>query len=303
MVKPPDYFPDILDSSMLSTFKSCPQKFYKEYILNYKPKELSVHLHAGAAFARGLEVTRRAFYEENLTSENSIALGLRALLAHYGDYQCPADSAKSAERMAGAFEYYFQNYALNHDDAYPVLLPGGKRGIEYSFAEPLPLNNPLTGNPILYTGRMDAIIHYAGNTLICDEKTTTQLGATWSRQWDLRAQFTGYAWGCERGGVKVDGAIVRGVAIRKTGFDTTQAITYRPEWQIARWYEETLEWVRDILIAWETGRWRYNLDHSCADYGGCGFRLACQSQDEEPWLSTGFEKRIWNPLLRTEIKV
>lgn len=299
----PSYFPDIIDSSMLATFKSCPQKFKKEYIDNWKAKEVSVHLHAGASFARGLEVARRAYYEQELTSENSVALGLRALLEAYGDYQCPADSAKSAERMAGAFEFYFQHYALNHEDAFPILLPGGKRGIEYSFAEPLPLNNPVTGNPILYTGRMDAIVHFAGGSFICDEKTTTQLGATWSRQWDLRAQFTGYAWGCERGGIKVDGAIIRGVAIRKTGFDTQQAITYRPEWQVGRWYTELLEWTRDIITCWEMDRWRYNLDHSCADYGGCQFRLACQSQDELAWIEPHFEKRIWNPLLRTETKV
>lgn len=327
-------FPEIFDSSMMASYKSCAEKYRKEYIQHYKPKGQSVHLHAGGAFAKGLEVARRAFYvgdyeygyyEPSLNegppvkkfkvehigsgnADDSIACGLQALLFFYGDYQCPADSAKSAERMAGAFEFYFSNYPLiADDDGQPIILPGGKRAIEFSFAHPLPSLHPVTGNPLLYVGRMDAIIQYAGGSYICDEKTTTQLGATWPRQWDLRAQFTGYAWGCQQSGIEVAGAIVRGVSILKTKFDTAQSINYRPEWQIERWYTELLEWIEDIKTNWLTkgpdGPWRHNLDHSCAEYGGCQFRTACMSQDEAPWMEQDFERRYWNPLARTETQL
>lgn len=304
-------FPEILDSSMMAAFKSCPELFRKTYIEHFKPKGLSVHLHAGAAFAHGLEKARRSFFEQGLSAEDSVALGLQALLAFYGDYQCPVDSAKSAERMAGAFEFYFANYPLCWDDSVPIELPGNRRAIEFSFAHPLPILHPVTGNPLLYVGRMDAIISYAGGVYICDEKTTTQLGASWPRQWDLRGQFTGYAWGCKQSGISVEGAIVRGVSILKTKYDTAQSINYRPEWQIDRWYQELLEWVEDIKVNWaktyqaglHTKAWRHNLDHSCAEYGGCAFREACMSSDETPWLETAFERRVWNPLLRTEKKL
>lgn len=315
-------FPEILDSSMLAQYKSCAEAFRKAYILHWKPKASSVHLHAGGAFAKGLEVARKAFYTGEIVgfvngkwaamqadpqdAETSVAVGLQALLAYYGDYECPPDSAKSAERMAGAFEFYFDNYPLSHDDGYPISLPGGGRAIEYSFAHPLPILHPVTGNPLLYVGRMDSVIQYAGGSYICDEKTTTQLGASWPRQWDLRSQFTGYAWGCREAGIQVEGAIVRGVSILKTKYDTAQSINYRPEWQIDRWYRELLEWVEDIKINYArrgpNDPWRHNLDHSCAEYGGCQFREACMSQDEAPWLETAFEHRVWNPLLRTEIK-
>jgi hypothetical protein len=150
---------------------------------------------------------------------------------------------------------------------------------------------------------MDALIKYAGGVFICDEKTTTQLGASWSRQWDLRAQFTGYAWGCQQAGIRVDGAIVRGISILKSKYDTQQAISYRPEWQIDRWYNELVDWIDEIKAHWIAGKWRHNLDHSCAEYGGCAFRQACSSSDPSPWLETYFEKRRWNPLLRTEDRV
>lgn len=320
-------FPEIFDSSMLATFKACAEKFRKNYIMHWKPKASSVHLHAGGAFAKGLEVTRKAFYtgeiigkvqakdgtsqwasiqREPQDAETAIALGLQALMAAYGNFECPPDSAKSAERMAGAFEFYFDNYPLSHEDGYPIITPGGARAIEYSFAHPLPILHPVTGNPLLYVGRMDAIIQYAGGRYIDDEKTTTQLGASWSRQWDLRSQFTGYCWGAREAGIEVDGAIVRGVSILKTKYDTQQAIGYRPDWQIDRWYKELLEWIEDIIINYQKrgpeGPWRHNLDHSCAEYGGCEFREACLSVDEQPWLETAFEHRVWNPLLRTETK-
>ncbi|MGH9438468.1 MAG: PD-(D/E)XK nuclease family protein, partial [Terriglobia bacterium] len=228
----PTYFPDFIDSSMLSHFKSCPQKFFFEYIEDWKPKELSVHLHAGASFAKAIETARSAYYtnehpigviqdEKRVWStvkcepgnrEYAIAAGLQSLMFAYGDFECPADSAKSLERMCGAFEFYWENYALNDTDAFPILLPGGRRGIEFSFSEPLPINNPVTGQPILYCGRFDAILNYGGTILITDEKTTTQLGATWSKKWDLRGQFLGYSWAAQRAGIHVDGALIRGIS-------------------------------------------------------------------------------------------
>lgn len=295
-------FPHAIDSSMLSTFKSCPQMFRKEYIENWKPKELSVHLHAGAAFAKGLEVTRESYYVKGESLEDSIANGLGALLKHYGSFECPPDSAKSAERMAGALEYYFSMYPLE-STAEPITLPSGKRGIEFSFVHPLPIAHPETGDPLLFCGRLDALLNYGGGVYMCDEKTTTALGASWSRQWDLRGQFTGYAWGCREAGIKVSGAVVRGVAILKTKYDTQEAITNRTDWQIDRWYTEALEWIEEMVKCYRRGVWRHNFDHACADFGGCKFRLPCSSQDENSWLETYFERRVWDPITREETRL
>lgn len=295
--------PEVFDSSILASFKECPEKFRKTYVEQWKPKEPSVHLHAGGAFAHGIERARTAFYVEGLSADDSVADGLRALLTYYGEFECPADSAKSAERTAGALEFYFDSYPLSHDNASPITLPSGKRGIEFNFVHPLPITHPDTGNPLLYCGRMDAILSYAGGVFICDEKTTTSLGPTWSRQWDLRSQFSGYAWGCRESGIKVDGVIVRGVSILKTKYDTQEAISYRPTWQVDRWYEEMLSWIEDIILCWKTNKWRHNLDHACGDFGGCQYRASCLSQDESPWLETYFERRHWDPVTRTETKL
>ncbi len=302
MIKAGD-FPEVFDSSMIATLKTCPQLFKKVYIDQYKTKGDNVHLLAGGSFAKGVEVARRSFYEEGLSSDDSIASGLEALLKAYGDYQCPPDSAKSAERMAGALEFYFEHYPLNHDAAYPVILPGGKRGIEFGFVEPLGIDHPITGQPILYSGRMDAILNYAGDTFVFDEKTTGALGSSWGRKWDLRSQFTGYVWGCRQAGIHTAGVVVRGVSILKTKYDTAEAISYRPEWEVNRWYGELLEWISDAMRWWKSGRFRYTLDDACQSYGGCGFSSVCKSENEGPWLDTYFERRHWDPVTRLETKV
>ena len=293
-------FPKILDSTMIASFRSCPRKFAWEYLDHWKPKTPSVHLHAGGAYAKGLETARRAFYVEGKSADEAHALGLGALMKSYGDFECPSDSAKSLERMAGAFEFYFTEYPFTFDQAKPITLPSGDRGIEFSFAEPIDATNPETGDPILYVGRMDMICDYAQGVFGLDDKTTSALGPSWSKQWDLRSQFTGYCWGAAKGGIPLQGFLVRGISILKSKYDTQQALTYRPQWMIDRWYEQLLRDVANMKRMWESGVWDYNLDHSCIEYSGCPFRQPCLSINPQPWLEGSFTRRVWNPLTREE---
>jgi len=293
-------FPSVIDSSLVAAFRSCPQKAFQEFLEHWKSREPSVHLLAGAAFARGLEVAREAFYVHEHSPADALAMGLQALIAHYGDFECPADSAKSLERMCGALEFYFDRYPLGQDKAIPMSLPGGKRGIEFSFLEPLEAFHPETGDPLLYSGRFDMIVDYENMALGEDDKTTSQLGASWPRQWDLRSQFTAYVWGARQAGIKLDGFLVRGVSILKTKYDTLEAITYRPAWMIDRWYEQVLRDIERMKQCWESGTWDFNLDHACAEYGGCQFRGVCQMQRPEILLTQQFERRKWDPVSRTE---
>lgn len=323
IIRPP--FPPALDSTIIATARSCHQKVKLEHMDHYKPHEPSVHLHAGGAFASGLEAARRAYWTgvyktplwvtdeigkridswhdisgEAGNRELAEACGLRALLAAYGDFQCPADSAKSAERTAGAFEFYMTRWPLGADGAEPIILANGARGIELSFAHPLPIAHPETGDPLLYVGRLDQAVSYAGASFGEDDKTTSQLGASWPRQWDLRSQFTGYCWGMREAGLPLAGMLVRGVSILKTKYDTAEAITYRPNWMIERWYAQMLKDVERLIAAWKENYYDYNLDHACSEYGGCLFRQVCLAPDPQPWLQQFFQRRRWDPVTRTE---
>lgn len=293
-------FPTVIDSSLIAAWRSCPRKGYLEYFEHWKSHDPSVHLHAGAAFAAGLESAREAFYVEGRSPEASVQAGLARLLAEYGDFECPPESAKSLERMLGALEFYFYSYPLGQDKAIPVTLPTGKRGIEFSFLEPLEVKHPVTGDPLLYAGRLDMLCNYGNLTLGEDDKTTSSLGASWSKQWDLRSQFTAYVWGAQRAGIKLDGFLVRGISILKTKYDTMEAITYRPEWQIERWYGQLQRDLIRMIEQWKEGYFDYNLDHGCTEYGGCVFRNVCLMRDPSQLLAQQFQRRKWDPVTRTE---
>lgn len=321
-------FPHAIDSTMLAAFRSCPQKMFRTYIQHWKPQHESVHLIAGGAFAKGLEVARRAFFEgvasvpcveyridgtrsvqwsdspcESRDSSIAIPLGLAALIAVYGDYDCPPDSAKSLERTSGAFEFYFEQYPLGADRMEPLTLAGGKRGIEFSFATPLGIDHPVSGDPILYTGRADMIANFADGLFIVDDKTTSSLGAKWSEQWELRSQFTGYVWSAHKAGIKADGCITRGISILKTKYDTQQAPTYRTPYELARWEVQVLRDIARMIQCWKDGWWDYALDTACTEYGGCSMMRVCKSPEPETWLPVYFEQRVWDPLARRQLSV
>lgn len=296
-------FPHTIDSTILGTMRACAQKGFRQYLQHWKPIAQSVHLVAGGAFASGIEAARVAFYVQGQSPEDAEAAGLSALIKHYGDFECPADSAKSLERMCGALEFYFHNYPLGADGADPITLADGRRGIEFSFAEPLGIAHPVTGDPILYTGRSDMIAHRAGGVYIYDEKTTSSLGASWGRQWEMRSQFTGYAWAAKQQGIKTAGSIVRGVSILKTKYDTLEVPTYRSDYEIDRWYEQVLRDVERMIQQWKSGVWDYNLDGACNDYGGCPFTRICKSSDPEAMLPVYFAQKVWDPLARAETSV
>ena len=297
-------FPDALDNTILNEFRSCPVAARRTYLEHWKSKQPNVHLHAGAAFARGLEVARRAFFDGSSSQDRAMEQGLLALLEAYGDFDCPSDSAKSRERMAQAFEYYLSGeWSLDRDTARPAVMPSGRHAIEFSFAEPLPVNHPTTGHPILYTGRADQIVRLNNGLWVEDDKTASALGAKWSNQWEMRSQFTGYVWAGRQHGWSVDGVLVRAVAILKTEFKRAQHITYRPEWEVNRWLAQTVRDVERMVASWRSGDWDYNMGESCAAYGGCEYLSMCKRPNPGEWMDAFFEKRKWNPLTREETKL
>jgi hypothetical protein len=298
-------FPDVIDATWLHEARSCLEKLRLGSFMHYKPTGQSVHLHAGAAFAKGLEVARTEFYANGRDAEYATMAGVLALQTAYGDFTPPDGSAKGRDRMMGALAYYFDQWPLGADEARPMAGPQGPM-IEFSFIEPLPIAHPVTGNPLLYSGRADMICTLGDGpgVYIEDDKTASSLGATWSQQWDMRSQFTGYSWAYRQiFGKPPAGVLIRGVSILKTKYDHAQAITYRPEWQIDRWLTQVQRDVARVVEAWRSGYWDFNLDESCNHYGGCQFRQLCLQHDPTDWIAMNFERRAWNPVTRVETRL
>ena len=301
-------FPTVIDSTVRDTFFNCPHKAYRMYFEHWKSNRESIHLIAGGAFAKGLEVARKAFFENNVSREDSTALGIQALLETFREISEKTGrdfdmEDKNPERVAGALEFYLENYPLGLDGLQPAKLNDGKLGIEYSFVEELPIKHPETGLPILFAGRADMLAEYAGGLYLIDEKTTKSLGATWVTKWDMRAQFSAYAWACRQRGIKIDGIIIRGVSILKTKYDHLPAITLRSDYEIDKWFYQFCKDTERMISMWHEGYFDYALGEACESYGGCMFKEACRSPNPEEIIQGNFTKRIWNPISRDETPI
>lgn len=293
-------FPELIDNSALSSFKKCPTDWYYSSLRSLTSMGGNIHLHAGGAYAAGLEAGRKAFYDEGLDEEISILAAIKAFTLFWGPDKIEHESAKSYDRMLFALIEYFCQYPLADDIIKPFRLATGKGAIEFTFALPIPeVLHPTTGQPLLYGGRFDMLAEREGVLFVEDDKTASQLGSQWNRNWTLDSQFTGYCWAARYFGYPVSGAIIRGVSILKTGYGHAQAIVYRPEWQIARWYEQLVHQLKLMIAYWQQGFYPLALDkHACNSYGGCGFTKLCESPNPESWIETEYEPRVWNPIAK-----
>lgn len=305
---PQSPFPPVIDSSMRSEFIACPESFNRRYLQGWQRPGRSIHLHFGAVFAAGMATFRNAYYGVFDSADGSYnvdqALGVAAarMVTEWGDYEpnTAFPSTKTLESCLGALESYVAQYPPATDHIQPARSPTGDLAVEFSFALPLPIAHPQTGEPLLYSGRFD-LVGQMGTTLVgVDEKTTTQLGPTWGQQWRLRAQFTGYTWGARAYGYDLQGFVVRGVSILKRGFGHAEVIESRPQWMIDRWYHQLCDDVRRMVDLWQARRdferpWPQALDSACGSYGGCQFLDLCTTEHPEKWLDD-YEQHHYDPL-------
>ena len=129
-------FPHWIDSSALGEFRACEHRdFYgrHEKLTSASP---NVHLVAGGAFAKGLEVTRRQFFLEDKSAEDAVACGLEALWLAYGpDTDLPELNPKPWDVMSSALVAYFDRYKLGEDVVKPFTIEGALT-VEFSFSCP-----------------------------------------------------------------------------------------------------------------------------------------------------------------------
>lgn len=291
-------FPAVIDSTMRADFNACPALFMLRDVYGLRPAGTNVHLNAGGAYAKGLETFRKAYFFDNLDFSDARALGAEALIREYGDPQdIPEDHPKSWHRTLEAYKSYLVEWPPATDPLKPHEVEGAGT-IEFSFAMPLPIHHPETGDPIIFAGRFDMLAELNATLFVVDDKTTSRLGPTWADQWRLRSQFTGYVWAARQFGYPVAGAVIRGTAILKTKITHAEAIVYRPAHLIDRWYNRLLWDVQRMVNYWNQNFFPNCGEESgaCSHYGGCAYADLCDKADWEEWADTNYIVDRWNPI-------
>lgn len=319
-----------IDSTMMTCFRSCPRKYWNEFVLGLRPPGISIDLHAGAAFAHAIEVTYRGVWELNLPLDLALERANADFALYWGDFEIPEfkRTAKTFDRMWEAVLSYFAEYPPSTDHVQPYIAADGKATFEYTFAIPLEPVVPVdvlhesnddrpgeyfhdgkyfplhpSGSPFLYSGRFDLLGSLNGRPVVRDEKTTGKgIGANWSDQWRLRSQFIGYTWACQQGGLDVDTVVVRGIAIQMKEIKHGEAVKTYTDSMRAKWLEQLRRDLWRLRRMYDESYFDYNLGDACTAYGNCIFMDACEAppEHEASWLGN-FVVRHWSPLTKNPI--
>lgn len=297
--------PTYIDSTMLATGRACWQKFYLEFVRGLRPTLKSIDLHAGGCFALALETIYREF---NAGTALDSAVAKANFLFHKSwpdSVIPPKGNQKTRGRMWDAVEAYLREWPPITDHVQPYFIEG-QATYECTFSIPLDLAttgldfplHPESGEPWRYVGKFDMLGQLSsGRPCIRDEKTTKSFAYNWEDQWDLRSQFIGYVWACQKLGISLDTVVVRGICILLSEIKFKEAVKQYSPYVVQLWLHQLYRDVHRINAMWSQGFFDYNLGDACTSYGGCLYKLMCSSSQPESWL-LNFREDRWDPLNR-----
>lgn len=322
-------FPAVIDNTMRQAWWTCPHLFFRQHVQGLRRRDRdsdgnviatkSIHLHFGGALARGLEVTRRAHFH-GASELQAVTAGAEALIKEWGSHELPAPSNRNEanKTLAScllAHDGYFRYFDLA-DPQHRLGECDGKPLVEVSGALPIPgVLHPVTGEPLLYAGRFDAICSRHNKLWGLDDKSTGSNvdSESWRSQWKLSGQFTGYAWLARAWGFSLDGFLVHGIQVLTETTRYAEAITPRPQWLIDEWVAQLREDVKTMIEQYTVfigggNKKLFSLPHpfgraygsACHAYNRpCSYLDdLCAQPNPEDWVSSAFTVERWNPLER-----
>lgn len=296
-------FPAVIDNTMMKDWRRCPQYFMRKHCqgLQVKENEISIDLHFGAAFAKGIEMGRRAYFDQRLPAIDAVDAATEAAAKFYGTRLAPPRSAKTLENLLDATCSYFRQWPLDEDNLVPV-----EEGIEHAFSFELPINHPVTGIPLRYCGSMDmlAIDRERGDFVVVDEKTASRFSDAWFTQWDMDTQLTGYLYFVElcRKTANIDVLVkaqIRGTGIASTGITHVCANVWRTQHMLDLWHTQLIEDVCHMVACFTAFHFDYRMGNSCITYARpCEYTRLCTSPNPESFIEQ-YDVKFWNPLKRS----
>lgn len=291
----PVHEPEVFDNSMVEAHSRCPRKFFYRYALRRAPIGNNFPINFGIAYHKYREEIDKKIIELDL---KEVPSELHQLIASeiVADYEDPPIGHKkeflNRGRLLETLNLAFER--INFD-----LSTGSIELIQTEQSFQVHLTDEEN-----FGGRIDRVVLWNGRVWTWDHKTTSRMGATFPKKFDVNNQMSGYTYA---GGILASadpaGIIIEAVYNTKTkGPEIERFTSSRTKGQLVQWRETMIAEIADIrrnfkktpemgYLAWpqRTG--------ACEDFGGCFFKEACKSPHAgsiEHWLDNFTQESEWD---------
>lgn len=272
---------DIIDSTKMSSFKSCARKYFYDYILGWSTTDSNALIHGSA-----MHVGQEYLWLKGLSRDN--AMTAAELYTDYYAERVPKDQwqdnrPRCPYTAEAAFLGYLTEYEQLERDKWEVLFT--------EVVGSVPIGTDHTGKERRLTFRIDVIARnkQTGKIVVIDHKTTSRNSRQWREQFFLSFQLYTYlhAMHCLFEQEEVYGCMINGIInATKDGLPQFERIVFRKSsdmmrewlWTANYWYSQ-IEWnmARQAELTDEDPvmtAWPKNTE-SCTKYYGCPFLPYC----------------------------
>lgn len=290
-------FPLFISDSDSTAWSQCELRWFRARCQWLTKEGFNIDLAAGSAFAAGIELVRKRYYNEGIDETQAIEEGYNYILdsLHESEWQ---DDLKSPERMALALKQYFKEFPL--EDDLPVKLEDGSFAIEHKFSIELPITHPELGVPLIFTGRLDMLAERMGRLYLVDEKTCKSYLQNEGDMLATNSQFISYAWVARKLGVNINGAAIRKVAIQKGGIKLKEFEFPITQYTVDLWEKAFFNKLQTMvdkykLVLKNPEKFKEyfipDFKLGCTSfYRPCNFRDGCLSENGDRFIKAEYEQ-------------
>ena len=281
------------DSTSLGLLKECPRKYLIQNVLGYVSPRAKTALTFGLAYHAGLESFDIAL-AKGADRRTALHSAIRRALSLVADFESD-DTRRTKETLIRSIIWYVDHF--ENDPCTTKIRADGVPMVELTFKYDSGVT--IAGQSILFTGHLDRVVEFNGQTWISDRKTTgTTLSSRYFDNFSPDNQMSMYTLAGQMifsepaSGIVIDAAQL---AVNFTRFG--RGFAPRTKKQVVEWYEEAVLWLHLAAQFAKARHWPAN-DKSCGNYGGCPFRTVCSKDPSVrlSYLEGDFAKQIWNPL-------
>ncbi len=308
---------DIIDSTKISTFASCPRHFFFEYILGWREDKPNIHLGFGSAIHEALEYLMNCQDGEQVGYSADQAMRAIELFNQKFDEIFSPSEMDGIDMLAGID---VTNGAKDKSNAANAIIDYAKwyRNDNFRTIETERAGTVYLGGDRLIYAKLDSIIEDKNGIYSLEHKTTGRKTGAWLNDWGLKVQLGTYTqllrttYGPESKGIKINGMILR-APTKSTGKANNEFLripVILTEEMLSMWLWEVnyqldlldlnMQWLSKTKASDPVMQAFPRNPSSCSkNFNGCPFSALCGSWSNPiahlGEMPTGMHVERWDP--------